>query len=127
VHGVSASSRTWWRIGPWFAENGWHVVALDLRGHGESSRATYDLTLDDLAGDLYETAFELLGPEERMDALLGHSLGALTALKLCEEHGNLVERLVPEDQPGYESSDFDEVARIVEEDVARARNKIRRS
>ena len=36
VHGVTASSRTWWRVGPWFAENGWHAVAIDLRGHGAS-------------------------------------------------------------------------------------------
>jgi pimeloyl-ACP methyl ester carboxylesterase len=122
VHGVSASSRTWWRVGPWFAEKGWHAVAVDLRGHGDSPRATYGLTLDDLAGDLYETVRGLLGAAtERIDVLLGHSLGALIALKFCEEHGDLVERLVLEEPPGSESNDFDEVAGMVESDVARAR------
>lgn len=120
VHGVSASSRTWWRVGPWFAKNGWHAVAVDLRGHGDSPRATYGLTLDDLTRDLYETALGLLGAEERIDVLLGHSLGALTALELWAEHGDLVERLILEEPPGSENSDFDEVASMVESDVARA-------
>jgi pimeloyl-ACP methyl ester carboxylesterase len=48
-------------------------------------------------------------------------LGALTALKLCKEHDDLVERLVLEEPPGSENSDFDEVARMVESDAARAR------
>jgi pimeloyl-ACP methyl ester carboxylesterase len=120
VHGVSASSRTWWRVGPWFAEKGWHAVGVDLRGHGDSPRAKYGLTLEDLTEDLYETASGLLGPAERIDVLLGHSLGALTALKLCEEHGDFVKRLVLEEPPGSESSGFDEVANMVESDVARA-------
>ena len=121
VHGVSASSLTWWRVGPWFAEKGWHAVGVDLRGHGDSPRAAYGLALEDLTEDLYDTSSTLLGSQERIDVLLGHSLGALTALGLCEAHGDLVERLVLEEPPGSESSDFDEVARMVESDVVRAR------
>jgi pimeloyl-ACP methyl ester carboxylesterase len=120
VHGVSASSRTWWRVGPWFAQRGWHAVGVDLRGHGDSPRAAHGLTLEDLTGDLHETVRRLLGPQQRIDVLLGHSLGALTALKLYGEHGDLVERLVLEEPPGSENNDFDEVAGMVESDVARA-------
>ncbi|MEJ7872927.1 MAG: alpha/beta hydrolase, partial [Rubrobacteraceae bacterium] len=43
------------------------------------------------------------------------------ALKLCEEHGGLVRRLVLEDPPGSESTDFKEIAYGVEDGVARAR------
>ena len=121
VHGVSGSSRTWWRVGPWFAEKGWHAIAVDLRGHGASPRAPYSLTLDDLAKDLYDTTRELLDHAKKIDVLLGHSLGALTALKLCQEHGDPVQRLVLEEPPGSENSDFDEVASMVESDVVRAR------
>jgi pimeloyl-ACP methyl ester carboxylesterase len=121
VHGVTASSRTWWRVGPWFAGADWRVVAVDLRGHGKSPRATHSLGLEDLAGDLYETVSGLLKPGERVDVLLGHSLGALAALELCREHGDLVERLVLEEPPGSESIDFEEIAHGVEADVARAR------
>jgi pimeloyl-ACP methyl ester carboxylesterase len=121
VHGVSASSRTWWRVGPWLAEEGWRAVAVDLRGHGDSPRATYGLTLEDLTEDLHETVLGLLGREEGANVLLGHSLGALTALRLCEERGDLVERLVLEEPPGLEGADLKEVAGMVESDVSRAR------
>jgi pimeloyl-ACP methyl ester carboxylesterase len=121
VHGVTASSRTWWRVGPWFATAGWCVVAVDLRGHGKSPRATHGLGLEDLAGDLHETVAALLGPEKSVDVLLGHSLGALAALELCRRHGDLVERLVLEEPPGSESIDFEEISRGDEADLARAK------
>jgi alpha-beta hydrolase superfamily lysophospholipase len=94
VHGVTASTRTWWRVGPWFAENGWHAVAVDLRGHGASPRVRGDEKLDDLAHDVHETILE---PASAADVLLGHSLGALVALKLCENHGGPARRLVLEE------------------------------
>ena len=121
VHGVTASSRTWWRVGPWFAERGWYTVAVDLRGHGDSPRATHGLTLEDLMEDLHETAQGLSSFTEKIDILIGHSLGALTALKLYKEHDDLIERLVLEEPPGSETSDFEEIASMVESDVARAR------
>lgn len=108
VHGVTASTRTWWRVGPWFAENGWRAVAVDLRGHGASPRMQGDEALDDLARDVHETVFEERG---KADVLLGHSLGALVVLKLCEDYGEPARRLVLEDPPGSESTDSAEVAR----------------
>jgi len=108
VHGVTASTRTWWRVGPWFAENGWRAVAVDLRGHGASPRMQGDEGLDDLAADLDQTVFEETGT---VDVLLGHSLGALVALKLCESHSEPARRLVLEEPPGSWSTDFGEVAR----------------
>jgi pimeloyl-ACP methyl ester carboxylesterase len=120
VHGVTASSRTWWRVGPWFAENGWRVVAVDLRGHGSSPRIRGGEGIEDLAKDVHDTAAEVLEPGERMDVLLGHSLGALAALKFCELHGDRVRRVVLEDPPGPESTNFEEVARGVETNAARA-------
>ena len=113
LHGLAASSLTWWRVGPWFAENGWRAVAVDLRGHGRSPRATHGLGLEDLAGDLHETVALLLGPEESVDVLLGHSLGALAASKLYRRHDRLAGRLVIEEPPASENYDFNEVARMV--------------
>ena len=110
VHGVTASVRTWWRVGPWFAENGWYAVAVDLRGHGASPRMRGGETLGDLARDVYETVLEPAGAGGA-DVLLGHSLGALAVLKLCQEYGEPARRLVLEDPPGSGSTDFAEVAR----------------
>lgn len=62
VHGVTDSSRAWWRVGPWFAEDGWRVGAPDLRGHGKSPRIRGGESLEDLAGDLSETLGGLLVP-----------------------------------------------------------------
>lgn len=55
--------------------------------------------LADLAADVHDTVTPLLDPGGRIDVLLGHSLGALTALKLSTEHPDLVRRLVLEDPP----------------------------
>ncbi len=94
---VVASSRIRWKVGPWFAENGWRAVAVDLRGHGESPRAEYGVPLADLTNNLYETALGLLKSNmEGIDILLVHSLGTLNALKLCQKHDDLVGRLVLE-------------------------------
>ena len=120
LHGLTSSSRTWWRVGPWFAANGWRVVAVDLRGHGESPRLSGDEGLAELAGDVQKTVSELLDPGDRIDLLLGHSLGALTALELCGRYGDLARRVVLEDPPGSESTNPEETAREMEGAAARA-------
>jgi pimeloyl-ACP methyl ester carboxylesterase len=71
VHGVMSDSRNWRRVGPALAERGYHVTAVDLRGHGWSRRAD-EYTADLLAQDLVETVQG--GPE----LVMGHSLGGLT-------------------------------------------------
>jgi pimeloyl-ACP methyl ester carboxylesterase len=118
LHGLAASSLTWWRVGPWFAANGWHGIAMDLRGHGASPGASGDEQLGDLAEDVHETVAELLGADGRIDVVVGHSLGALTALGFCGLYGDLVRRVVLEDPAGSESADAEETAREVEEAAA---------
>lgn len=122
VHGVTSSSRTWWRVGPWFAATGWHAIAVDLRGHGSSPRVGGEpVGLDELAGDVYETVAGLPGAGEGVDVLLGHSLGALTVLRLRELHGAVARRIVLEDLPGLSSSDRKAISHGIEEDAAKVR------
>ncbi|MFG3113944.1 alpha/beta fold hydrolase [Streptomyces sp. NPDC048197] len=80
VHGMMSDHRTWHRVGPAFAERGYRVLAVDLRGHGRSPRGEYGAEV--FAEDLVETL--PAGPE----VVIGHSLGGL-ALSLA------VERLQP--------------------------------
>ncbi|MCB0026454.1 MAG: alpha/beta fold hydrolase, partial [Anaerolineales bacterium] len=39
IHGVTSNSQSWIRVGPRLAEQGYYVVAPDLRGHGDSPKA----------------------------------------------------------------------------------------
>jgi pimeloyl-ACP methyl ester carboxylesterase len=114
VHGVTSSSRTWWRVGPALAERGYRVLAVDLRGHGSSPRAVAGLSLADLAADVAETV------EGPVDLLVGHSLGALVALELVGRRPGFARRLVVEDPPGPASVDWAEVAAAIEADTRRA-------
>jgi pimeloyl-ACP methyl ester carboxylesterase len=59
VHGVTSSSRSWWRVGPALAERGFRVLAVDLRGHGASPRPVAGLAAADLAADVAETVAAL--------------------------------------------------------------------
>jgi pimeloyl-ACP methyl ester carboxylesterase len=117
VHGVVASGRTWWRVGPALAARGWRVLAVDLRGHGGSPSPDGVFGLDDLAADLWETlAAEGVVP----DVLWGHSLGALTVLEALRQRPDGAARLVLEDPPGPGSTDEIAVAAGLQVDVATA-------
>jgi hypothetical protein len=62
---------------PYFARNGYHCFALDLRGHGESEGRD-DLPrfrLDDFAGDVANVATEMVLRDLPAPVLIGHSLG----------------------------------------------------
>jgi pimeloyl-ACP methyl ester carboxylesterase len=114
VHGVTSSSRTWWRAAPALAGRGYEVVAVDLRGHGASGRVTAGLGLADLAGDVAETVG---GPVE---LLVGHSLGALVSLELVGRRPGFARRLVVEDPPGPGSIDWVAMAAGIEADTGQA-------
>lgn len=82
VHGVMSDSRNWRRVGPVLAEHGYHVLAVDLRGHGHSPRAD-EYSAELMAQDIVDTV-----PGEP-ELVMGHSLGGLTV-------SLAVERLQPE-------------------------------
>lgn len=71
VHGITESRRSWGGLVDRFVEHGYRVIAIDLRGHGESGRAaTYDL--GSMAGDIGAVC----AAEGAASALMvGHSLG----------------------------------------------------
>ncbi|MGW3955873.1 alpha/beta fold hydrolase [Streptomyces sp. NPDC004752] len=80
VHGIMADHRTWRRVGPALADQGYRVVAVDLRGHGASGWGEY--SADNWADDLVDTL--PAAPE----LAIGHSLGAMAL-------AGAVERLAP--------------------------------
>jgi pimeloyl-ACP methyl ester carboxylesterase len=115
IHGVTSSSRTWWRLAPELVRRGYRVLALDLRGHGASPPLDDEFVLGDLTADVVQTLDALglgrpgaaLGPLQPrrsgegdqgpgIDLLIGHSLGALVALDLLATVPGAARRLVLE-------------------------------
>jgi pimeloyl-ACP methyl ester carboxylesterase len=131
VHGLTSSSRAWWRVAPALVERGYEILTVDLRGHGASPGASERFGLDDLAADLAETVqAECPGdaawpaPALRsapIDLLVGHSLGALVASQLLATRPGFARRLVLEDPPGTSTTDWAALAAGIEADSARAR------
>lgn len=76
VHGITSDSNGWWRVGAELAERGYHVLAPDLRGHGQSPRGPYGAA--EWAEDLLESV-----PAEPVLAL-GHSLGGVVLARAVE-------------------------------------------
>jgi pimeloyl-ACP methyl ester carboxylesterase len=111
LHGMMSLSGTWWRVGPALAGRGWEVRALDLAGHGSSARLDGPLTIDDLVGGVVS---QLVGP---VDLLVGHSLGAISALFVAARHPGLVGAVVLEDPPGGAGVDPEVLADGIESDA----------
>lgn len=79
IHGVTASSSVWWRLGPALAAGlERRVVAVDQPGHGRTVVWVGHDQLADNAADL--VAFARAGGLDRPDLrVVGHSWGAATA------------------------------------------------
>jgi pimeloyl-ACP methyl ester carboxylesterase len=80
VHGLTASHKEFATLGPALAEQGWYVVALDLRGRGLSSKPAHGY------GIMYHAADTLaLCDALNLDTMnvVGHSLGAVIGMYLA--------------------------------------------
>ena len=78
LHGFPESRFSWRHQIPLLADLGWHVIAPDLRGYGESSRPSgvENYKLDRLVGDV-AALFDAVGARRRL--LVGHDWGAIIA------------------------------------------------
>lgn len=82
IHGVTAASRMWWRVGPALAVGtGRRVVAVDQAGHGLTKRWIGHHRFADNAADIaaFASAAGLARPDLRV---VGHSWGGMTAAEL---------------------------------------------
>jgi pimeloyl-ACP methyl ester carboxylesterase len=80
VHGLASNCRTWERTAARLHELGHRVVAVDLRGHGQSDKIDYGFDFPTLSADLLWATGEL-----RYDRLLvvGQSTGGNLALEIA--------------------------------------------
>lgn len=97
IHGMSSSSRTWWRVGPMLTERGWEVVTVDLPGHGGRPlgevRSRRDLACDVAARHPAGATL-----------VVGHSLGSIVALELMALDPSYARGVLLADPPSTRTS-----------------------
>ncbi len=106
VHGLTGRWQNWEILLPELQAD-WHIYAPDLRGHGATGRAAdnnYDV--DAYRRDIIAFLKQFNEPV----VLIGHSLGALTAIGVAAGYPEGVRAVVLLDPPlytGYETIDID--------------------
>ncbi len=93
VHGITSSSLSWVRVAPRLAQSA-RVIAVDLKGHGDSGRPASGYRLTDQANEVAGLVRELGLSSVQ---LLGHSWGGGISLELGARAGLPLARLVLED------------------------------
>lgn len=89
LHGYTDNSRSWSLLAPYL--DGRRLIALDLRGHGDSEAPACCYGLDSLASDV-DGFMEKVGITEA--DVIGHSLGSMTAATLAAYYPARVDELV---------------------------------
>jgi len=96
VHGFAASRVQNWRAPGWYetlTQAGYRVVAMDLRGHGDSDKphdpAAYDhkLMANDVVSVIRETG-------DKPVSLMGYSMGGFLSMRVLLEHPELLRKVV---------------------------------
>ena len=94
VHGFSSTADAWANVGEVLAAE-YHVIAPDLRGHGESAWDPQERYVDEqLAADVRVLVQQLALPSF---TLIGHSMGGAVAFTYAATYPEDVMRLVIED------------------------------
>jgi pimeloyl-ACP methyl ester carboxylesterase len=75
VHGAYDHGRTWDGFAPRLVELGFHVVAIDVRGHGDSGRLSSGMAWNACTIDLCELARVLAPRPDSPIGMIGHSMG----------------------------------------------------
>ena len=92
LHGGGQNRHSWKNTGQVLADHGFHVVALDSRGHGDSDRSpNADYDIETLTADV----MHVLDAIGRPVILIGASMGGLTGILVADRAGpERVTRLV---------------------------------
>jgi pimeloyl-ACP methyl ester carboxylesterase len=84
LHGGGQNRFSWKNTGQVLADGGYHVIALDSRGHGDSDRAPgADYAIETLTADVLHVLEAIEGPV----VLIGASMGGLTGILAADSAG----------------------------------------
>lgn len=90
IHGNMASTK-WWRLSMELLQNDFTMLAVDLRGYGQSPDGPEQVTLADHARDIH-TVVTAQGFEPFI--LVGHSLGGAVAMEFASQYPEMLTGLV---------------------------------
>lgn len=98
IHGFPELWYTWRHQILYLAANGYHVVAPDLRGYGDTTGAPTDdatkFTTFHMVGDLVALIDAVAGPNEEKVLVVGHNWGTIITWSLCLYRPDKVKALV---------------------------------
>lgn len=104
IHGITSSVESWNNIAPYFVED-YRVLAVDLRGHGQSSKPTEGYSWEnDYARDISGFIEGYLGEPS---IIIGHSLGAAVTAAVAVNSPRHVKAIILEDPPAFVDDDFE--------------------
>lgn len=90
IHGLGGDLHLWWAVMQTLSVNH-HVVAMDLRGHGQTSGGRANVTMKTYVQDV-EALIDAL--ELPAVTLVGHSMGTLVAQMVAADRPEAVDQLV---------------------------------
>jgi N-formylmaleamate deformylase len=93
IHGITSSSLSWIRVAPRLAQHA-RVIAVDLKGHGDSDRPARGYRLADQADEVAQLV-QALGL--RAIRLMGHSWGGAISTVLASRASLPISRVLLED------------------------------
>ena len=102
LHGGGQNRFSWKNTGSVLAGHGFHVVALDARGHGDSDRGPAgEYTVAALAGDVLRVLDQIGRPV----VLVGASMGGMTGIQVAHRAGpqRVVKLVLVDIVPRFES------------------------
>ncbi|MES3021810.1 MAG: alpha/beta hydrolase [Pseudomonadota bacterium] len=111
LHGGGQTRHSWGNAQRELIADGYRVLSVDARGHGESDWvAGGDYSLDSQVGDVRAIARSL----GRRPALVGASMGGVNALIACGDDSSLASALVLVDvTPRMEAEGIDQIERFM--------------
>ena len=84
LHGGGQNRFSWKHTGQILADHGFHVIALDARGHGDSDRSPgAEYTVDAFSTDVTRVLDQIARPV----AIVGASMGGLTGIQVAHQAG----------------------------------------